>query len=122
MQSLPGALNEIPLAPFVGALSSAKGEHFAAVTEPKQVSEIFRAIDGYEGSLIVGCALRLAPLVFVRPGELRNAEWADIDFDKLEWRYILTKTDTQHIVALSPHNVPQKYKYSACLTIYLTSK
>ena len=79
----------------------AKGEHFAAVTEPKQVAEILRAIDGYEGSLIVGCALRLAPLVFVRPGELRKAEWRDINFDKAEWRYMVTKTDTQHIVPLS---------------------
>jgi integrase len=83
------------------ALPPAKGEHFAAVTEPKQVAEILRAIDGYEGSLIVRCALRLAPLVFVRPGELRKSEWADIDFDKLEWRYRVTKTNSQHIVPLS---------------------
>jgi len=84
-----------------GALPPAKGEHFAAVTEPKQVAEILRAIDGYAGSLIVRCALRMAPLVFVRPGELRKAEWADINFDTAEWRYIVTKTDSQHIVPLS---------------------
>jgi integrase len=84
-----------------GALPPAKGEHFAAVTDPKQVAEILRAIDGYEGSLIVSCALRLAPMVFVRPGELRNAEWADIDLEKTEWSYRVTKTDTQHIVPLS---------------------
>jgi integrase len=84
-----------------GALAPAKGEHFAAITEPKQVAEILRAIDGYEGSLTVRCALRLAPLVFVRPGELRKAEWADINLNKAEWRYIVTKTDTQHIVPLS---------------------
>jgi integrase len=83
------------------ALPPAKGEHFAAITEPKQVAEILRAIDGYEGSLTVRCALRLAPLVFVRPGELRKAQWADIDFDNAEWRYMVTKTDTQHIVPLS---------------------
>ncbi len=96
-----GRAERDPSGDLRGALPPAKGEHFAAVTEPKQVAEILRAIDGYEGSLIVGCALRLAPLVFVRPGELRNAEWADIDFDKLEWRYRVTKTDSQHIVPLS---------------------
>ena len=47
------------------------------------------------------CALRLAPLVFVRPGELRHAEWADIDLDAAEWRYTVSKTNTQHIVPLS---------------------
>ena len=51
------------------------------------------------------CALRLAPLVFVRPGELRNAEWADIDLDAAEWRYTATKTDTPHIVPLAPQAV-----------------
>ncbi|MCK4608322.1 MAG: integrase arm-type DNA-binding domain-containing protein [Gammaproteobacteria bacterium] len=84
-----------------GALPPAKGKHFAAVTEPKQVATLLRMIDGYQGSLIVSCAMRLAPLVFVRPGELRTAEWADIDFEKKEWRYTVTKTGTLHIVPLS---------------------
>jgi integrase len=57
-------------------------------------------MDGYEGTLTVRCALRLAPLVFVRPGELRRAEWADIDLDAAEWRYTVTKTNTPHIVPL----------------------
>jgi integrase len=78
-----------------------KGEHFAATTEPKRVAELLRAMDGYEGTLTVRCALRLAPLVFVRPGELRKAEWADIDLDAAEWRYTVTKTKTPHIVPLS---------------------
>jgi integrase len=65
------------------------------------VAEVLRALDGYEGTLTVRCALRLAPLVFVRPGELRHAEWADIDLDAAEWRYTVTKTDTPHIVPLS---------------------
>ena len=60
-----------------------------------------RAMDGYEGTLKVQCALRLAPLVFVRPGELRKAEWADIDLDMAEWRYTVTKTNTPHIVPFS---------------------
>ena len=84
-----------------GALPPVKGEHFAATTEPKRVAEILRAMDGYEGTLTVRCALRLAPLVFVRPGELRKAEWADIDLDAAEWRYTVTKTNTPHIVPLS---------------------
>jgi integrase len=84
-----------------GALTPVKGEHFAATTEPKRVAELLRAMDGYEGTLTVRCALRLAPLVFVRPGELRKAEWADIDLDAAEWRYTVTKTQTPHIVPLS---------------------
>ena len=59
-----------------GALPPVKGEHLAAITDPKRVAELLRAIDAYQGSLTVRCALRLAPLVFVRPGELRKAEWA----------------------------------------------
>jgi integrase len=84
-----------------GALPPAKGRHFAAKTDPKEVAGILRAMDGYEGTLAVRCALRLAPLVFVRPGELRGAEWADIDLDGKEWRYTVTKTKTPHIVPLS---------------------
>jgi integrase len=84
-----------------GALPPVKGEHFAAITEPKQVGALLRAMDGYTGSQIVRCALRLAPLVFVRPGELRKAEWKDIDMDGAEWRYTVTKTNTPHIVPLS---------------------
>ncbi len=84
-----------------GALTPAITEHLAAVTEPAQVAPMLRAFDGYEGGFIVKSALRLAPLVFVRPGELRRAEWADIDLDKAEWRYLVTKTKTPHIVPLS---------------------
>ena len=88
-----------------GALSPTKGEHFAAVTEPMQVAELLRTLDGYEGTFTVACALRLAPLVFVRPGELRNAEWSCIDLDAAEWRYTVTKTKSQHIVPLSTQAV-----------------
>ncbi|MBA4143829.1 MAG: integrase arm-type DNA-binding domain-containing protein [Nitrosospira sp.] len=88
-----------------GALPPVKGEHFAAITEPKQVGALLRAMDDYTGSHIVKCALRLAPLVFVRPGELRKAEWKDINLDGAEWRYIVTKTNTPHIVPLSTQAV-----------------
>lgn len=88
-----------------GALPPAKGENFAAVTEPKQVGELLRTLDGYQGTFTVVCALRLAPFVFVRPGELRHAKWADVDLDAAEWRYTVTKTDTPHIVPLATQAV-----------------
>lgn len=88
-----------------GALPPVKGEHFAAITDPVRVGDLLRALDGYQGTLIVQCALRLAPLVFVRPGELRGAQWADIDLDAAEWRYTVSKTGTAHIVPLSTQAV-----------------
>lgn len=96
-----GRAERDPSGDLRGALPPVKGTHFAAATDPKRVAEILRAMDGYEGTLTVRCALRLAPLVFVRPGELRNAEWTNIDFEAAEWRYLVTKTNTQHIVPLS---------------------
>ena len=88
-----------------GALPPVNGEHFAAVTDPKQVGQLLRALDGYNGSPTVQHALRLAPLVFVRPGELRTARWADIDLEAGEWRYTVTKTGTDHVVPLSKQAV-----------------
>ncbi|MDY6943734.1 MAG: integrase arm-type DNA-binding domain-containing protein [Pseudomonadota bacterium] len=96
-----GRAERDPSGDLRGALPPVKSRHFAAVTEPDQIAAVLRAIDGYEGTLPVRCALRLAPLVFVRPGELRKAEWADVDLDAAEWRYIVTKTNTPHIVPLS---------------------
>ena len=84
-----------------GALQPVKKQHLAAVTEPKRVGELLRMMDAYCGTLIVQCALKLAPLVFVRPGELRQARWDDIDLETAEWRYTVTKTQTEHIVPLS---------------------
>jgi integrase len=84
-----------------GALTPVKTEHFPAITDPRQVGPLLRAMDGYTGSQIVRYALRLAPMVFVRPGELRNAEWAHVDLEAAEWRYTITKTNTPHIVPLS---------------------
>lgn len=79
-----GRAERDPSGDLRGALPPVKGTHFAATTEPKRIAEILRAMDGYEGTLTVRCALRLAPLIFVRPGELRNAEWANIDFEAAE--------------------------------------
>ena len=84
-----------------GALLPAKIKHLPAITDPEQVGPLLRMLDGYRGTLPVRCALRLAPLVFVRPRELCTAEWADIDLDGAEWCYMVTKTDTPHIVSLS---------------------
>jgi integrase len=84
-----------------GALPPVHESHFPAVTEPAKVAELLRAIDGYRGTLPVRCALRLAPLVFVRPGELRKALWADVDLDAAEWRFTASKTGTPHIVPLA---------------------
>jgi integrase len=84
-----------------GALKPIQRNHFAAVTEPDEVAALLRQIHGYAGSFIVRCAMQLAPLVFVRPGELRQAKWEDIDLDKAEWRFVVSKTRTQHIVPLS---------------------
>jgi integrase len=88
-----------------GALPPVKQTHLAAVTDPKKVAELLRTLDAYQGTLVVTCAIRLAPFVFVRPGELRKAEWADIDLDAAEWRYHVTKTDTDHIVPLASQAV-----------------
>ncbi|MCG6860566.1 MAG: hypothetical protein LJE70_04700, partial [Chromatiaceae bacterium] len=85
-----GRAERDPTGDLRGALPPVKSEHFAAVTEPHKVAEVLRAIDGYKGTLVVRCALRLAPLVFVRPGELRKAEWADFDLNGAQWRYRVT--------------------------------
>ncbi len=96
-----GRAERDPSGDLRGALPPVKGTHFASITEPKQVAELLGALDRYEGTLTVRCALRIAPLVFVRPGELRHAQWADIDLDAAAWSYTVTKTNTQHIVPLS---------------------
>jgi len=73
------------------------------VTEPAQVGELLRAIDGYTGQPVTALALKLAPLVFVRPGELRAAEWSEFDLDNAEWRIPAArmKMGEQHMVPLS---------------------
>lgn len=66
---------------------------------------MLRAFDGFTGTFPVLCALRLAPLLFVRPGELRQAQWSQFDLDKCEWCYLVTKTGTEHLVPLSTQSV-----------------
>jgi len=86
-----------------GALSVAVKTNYASITEPKQVAELMRAIHQYSGHAFAVAALKLSPLVFVRPGELRSAEWSEINFEKAEWRIpgIKMKMGMDHVVPLS---------------------
>jgi integrase len=84
-----------------GALSPVQHRHFASLTEPADVARLLRAIDAFKGTHVVRAALALAPLFFVRPGELRAARWADINLEKAEWCYIVPKTKTPHLVPLA---------------------
>lgn len=90
-----------------GALAAVPQGHFAAVTEPREAAKLMRAIHGYHGHPYSTAALKLAPLVFVRPGELRSAEWAEIDLDAAEWRIPghKMKMRNDHIVPLSTQAV-----------------
>lgn len=86
-----------------GSLAKAAPSHFAAITEPKQLGDLIRSIFAYSGHPNVVAALRLTPLVFVRPGELRTMEWKEVDLDTAEWRIpgAKMKMKTDHIVPLS---------------------
>jgi integrase len=90
-----------------GALAVPEKGHFAAITEPKQVGALLRSIHGYGGHPYATAALKLSPLVFVRPGELRAAEWAEMDLGAAEWRIPghKMKMDNDHIVPLSTQAV-----------------
>lgn len=98
-----GHADRDPVADLKGALPPVKNNHFAAPTDPKDVAPLLRAIDGFQGSFVVKCAMRLAPLTFVRPGELRHAEWSEIDFDNEQWNIPAErmKMKEPHIVPLS---------------------
>ena len=86
-----------------GAIPPAHKVHLASIKEPARVGELLRALHSYSGGPVVSAALKLAPLVFTRPGELRHAEWAEIDMDKAEWRIpgVKMKMRAPHIVPLS---------------------
>ncbi|SIT51340.1 Integrase [Paraburkholderia piptadeniae] len=95
-----GRAERDPSGDLRGALPPVKHEHYAAITDPVKMGELLRAIDGFQGTFIVKCALLLAPMLFVRPGELRLAEWSGFNLEKAEWRYLVTKTKTEHLVPL----------------------
>lgn len=90
-----------------GALITPKAKHHAAIIDPKGVGALMRAIDGFEGHPVTQWGLRLAPHVFVRPGELRMAEWKEIDLDAAIWRIpgSRMKMSREHVVPLSTQAV-----------------
>ena len=98
-----GRAERDPCADLRGALPPATKQHLASITDVPGVSDLLRAIDGYAGTEVARSALRLAPLVFVRPGELRGAEWSEFDLATAEWRIPAErmKARVQHIVPLS---------------------
>jgi integrase len=96
-----GRAERNPADDLVGALSRPETRHFSSVTDPEAVAPMMRAIHGYQGTPIVAAALKIAPLVFVRPGELRTMRWTDVSIHNSEWRYTTSKTKTSHIVPLA---------------------
>jgi len=98
-----GRAERDPSGDLRGALPPSNGRHMATITDPKEITGLLRAIKDYRGSIVTRCALRLAPLVFVRPGELRHAEWREINFETAEWRIPAEKmkAGVLHIVPLS---------------------
>ena len=90
-------------ADIIGAIPPPPERHFASIHGPEDIGALLRAIDGYRGSMVVRCALKLAPLTFVRPGELRHAEWSEINFETAQWHIPAEKMKMgqKHIVPLS---------------------
>ncbi len=100
-----GKADRDPCPDLRGALPPAKESNFASITDPVKVAELLRAMDAFSGTFVVKSALLLSPLLFVRPGELRSAEWKGFDLDKAEWCYFVSKTKTEHVVPLSAQAV-----------------
>lgn len=102
-----GRAERDPAADLKGAIPMPKQGHFASITDPKFVGPLLRAIDDFQCSPVVKCALKLAPLVFVRPGELRKAEWSEIDLNAAEWNIPAEKMKMKvaHLVPLSTQAV-----------------
>ena len=97
-----GRAERDPSGDLRGALPQPGEKHHAAITDPKEVAHLLRDIDGYQGHFVVKCALRLAPMLFVRPGELRHAEWAEVDLSGAIWNLPAHKMKMKraHIVPL----------------------
>ena len=100
-----GRADRDPCPDLKGAIPTPKTDNLPSITDPKGVAELLRAFDGFRGTFVVRCALLLAPLLFVRPGELRKATWDGFDLDKGEWRYFINKTKTEHLVPLASQAV-----------------
>lgn len=102
-----GRAERDPSVDLKGAIPPVKKSHLASITDPVKIGQLLRDLDGYKGRFVTICAMKLAPLVFVRPGELRRAEWAEIDLDVAEWRIPAEKMKMRklHIVPLSKQAV-----------------
>ena len=86
-----------------GALIRVKERHHPSITDPKKIRHLLLALESYDGAFVTQSALKLAPLLFVRPGELRHAEWSEVDFKAAEWRIaaVKMKMKSVHLVPLS---------------------
>ena len=102
-----GRASRDPTSDLKGALPPVRVTHHSSVTDPRAIGGLLRAIDGYQGSLLTRCALQLAPLVFVRPGELRHAEWSEFNLKESDWRIPARKMKGRqpHIVPLATQSV-----------------
>ncbi|MBM2838511.1 MAG: integrase, bacteriophage P4-type [Deltaproteobacteria bacterium] len=102
-----GRAERDPSADLKGALLSPTKKKHAAIIDPKKVTGLLKAIDGYQGSLVVKSALQLAPMFFLRPGELRSAEWSEFDFAAAIWLIPAKKMKMKkdHIVPLSRQSI-----------------
>lgn len=102
-----GLMESDPSRDLRGALAPWRPLHYPTLTDPRRVGQLLRDIDAYEGGLITRCAMKLAPLLFVRPGELRRAEWSEINLDAAEWRIPAAKMKARalHIVPLAPQSI-----------------
>jgi integrase len=98
-----GRAERDPSSDLKGALKPRNKKHHAALTEPKDVGRLLVAIDGFDGTQVVKTALQLSPLLFQRPGEIRNMEWAEIDWELKRWELPAKKMKMKlpHIVPLS---------------------
>jgi len=96
-----GRAERNPVPDLRGALTTAKTKHFAAITDPKIIGKLWLDIKNYKGMFVTRCALQLAPLLFVRPGELRQAEWGEFDLEKALW-----SIPKERMKMKQPHLVP----------------
>ncbi|MFA5960978.1 MAG: tyrosine-type recombinase/integrase [Tatlockia sp.] len=98
-----GKAERNPAADLRGALAPVKQKHHASIIDSVEIGKLLNAISEYRGNFVTKCALQLAPLFFVRPGELRHAEWSEFDLEKAEWRIPAEKMKMkeQHIVPLA---------------------
>lgn len=102
-----GLILHNPVPDLAGVLPPAKVKHRATITNPSGIGGLLRSIDEYQGSPVTRCAMKLAALTFVRPGELRYAEWSEIDLKAKEWRIPAEKMKMKraHIVPLSRQSI-----------------